>query len=244
MILKVDRVCKSFGQLVAVDNVSFQVEKGEVYGIAGPNGAGKSTLFNIISGIPYSADSGEVFFEGHAIHSMRPHLICRMGVARTFQRETVFDSLTVLQNVLVAAAYGRGLGVAADRHPIKESYVALQFVGLDRESERLARELSVYGKKRLMLASALATRPKMLLLDEPVAGLNHIEIQGFADMLKQISASGVTIILIEHVLSFLLSISHRVMILNEGKKLVEGYPLQIVSDERVRRAYLGGGRQT
>ncbi len=235
-ILVVDRVSKSFGRMRAVDSVSFAVTAGEIFGIAGPNGAGKTTLFNLISGIPYHADSGRILFQGHAIHGRLAHAICHMGLARTFQRETVFDTLTVLENVLVGAVFGRPL---PGRSSAEMATAALEQVGLAARKNEQARHLPLFDKKKLMLASALVTNPQLLLLDEPAAGLNHQEVEQTSAIIRDINTRGITVVLIEHVLPLLLTLSHRIMILNQGEKLLEGSPQEVVRDERVVEAYLG-----
>jgi branched-chain amino acid transport system ATP-binding protein len=236
-ILEVESVSKSFGSLKAVDDVSFSVERGSVFGIAGPNGAGKTTLFNIISGIPYRPDSGTISFDDHCIHAVRPHKICRLGLARTFQRETAFDSLTVAENVLIGAKYGDGSRRKGLSGKVRR---ALKYSGLESLSESEAGHLSLFEKKRLMLATALVAEPRLLLLDEPASGLTASEIEHFADFLRALNKNGITIILIEHVLPLLLSLSQRVMILDYGKKLMEDIPEKVVKDQRVVEAYLGG----
>lgn len=235
-MLVVDRVCKSFGRMRAVDSVSFVVSEGEIFGIAGPNGAGKTTLFNLISGIPYHADAGRVVFRGQPIHRRLAHSICHLGLARTFQRETVFETLTVLENVLVGAVFGRPL---PGRSRVEMAYDALEQVGLEARKDEQARHLPLFDKKKLMLASALVTNPCLLLLDEPAAGLNHQEVEQTSAIIRDINARGITIVLIEHVLPLLLTLSHRIMILNQGQKLLEGSPQEVVRDERVVEAYLG-----
>ena len=236
-VLVVDKVSKSFGKMRAVDNASFAVGENEVYGIAGPNGAGKSTLFNTISGIPYRPDTGQILFRGKAIQGVHPHVICHLGIARTFQQETVFDTLTVMQNVMVGAVFGHPANGSGT--PEEMAVAALKMVGLaDRQNEN-AWHLPLFDKKRLMLASALVTQPSLLLLDEPAAGLNRMEIQQTLDLIRSINREGITIILIEHVLPLLLTVSQRIMILSQGEKLVEAVPTEIVRDERVIEAYLG-----
>ena len=236
-LLAADKISKAFGRLAAVSEVSFEVEEGEIFGIAGPNGAGKTTLFNVISGLPYHADSGRIFFRGRNIESTPPHVICRLGLARTYQKETLFDTLSVLENVMVGAIYGRGEG---GRLSVEERAVeALEFVGLGDRMNDEALHLALFEKKLLMLASAIATRPKLLLLDEPVAGLNKPEMDRSVELFERIKATGTTIILIEHQLPLLLKASHRVMILNYGEKLTEGPPQEVVRNETVIEAYLG-----
>lgn len=234
-ILVVEQVCKSFGKMMVVNNVSFTVAENQIYGIAGPNGAGKTTLFNAISGIPFHPDSGRITFGGEAIHALQPHAIAHRGIARTFQRETVFESLTVLQNVVLGAVYGhQGSGNAEQK-----ALDALELVGLRDKTQESARDLPLFDKKRLMLATALVMQPKLLLLDEPAAGLNQLEIRQSIDLIRAINARGITIILIEHVLPLLLTLSERIMILNQGLKLVEGTPREVVSNPQVIEAYLG-----
>ena len=237
-ILVLEDIQKSFGRLMAVADVSFEVEEEEIFGIAGPNGAGKTTLFNVISGIPFHPDSGRIYFQEKQIQSTPAHVICHMGIARTFQRETVFETLSVLENVWVGAAYGHNGEGRSQRH--QRAGDVLEFVGLTKDLDREAGQLALFDKKLLMLASALVTRPKVLLLDEPAAGLSKAEIEQSAELFRSIQSQGIAIVLIEHVLPLLLSISDRVMILNEGQKLIEGLPGEVVKDERVIKAYLGG----
>ena len=241
-ILVVDAVCKSFGALRAVADVSLSVRQGEIFGIAGPNGSGKSTLFNIITSIPYAADSGKILFEGKAIQGKRPHNICRAGIARTFQRETAFDTLTTRENVRLGAVYGTpSLDAAMCRERARE---ALASVGIaETNFERPAAELSVFDKKRLMLASALATGPKLLLMDEPASGLTSPEIDETIDIIRRVNEDGVTVLVIEHVLPLLLTVSHRLMVLNKGEILVTGAPDDVVRDPLVVEAYLGSRKR-
>jgi branched-chain amino acid transport system ATP-binding protein len=236
-ILTVVGVTKTFGKLTAVDDVSFEIRENEIFGVAGPNGAGKTTLFNVISGLPYHADAGRIEFRGEAVHAKPPNQICLLGLARTFQRETVFETLTVLENVLVGAVFGR---LARDAKRAEEvSLEALEFVGLVHKAKQQAIHLPLFEKKLLMLASALATRPKLLLLDEPASGLNQPEMDRSAELFECINNQGIAIILIEHQLPLLLRVSRRVLILNSGQKLMEGSPEAVVKDERVIKAYLG-----
>lgn len=241
-ILIVEDACKLFGSLRAVDNVSFGVEAGEIFGIAGPNGSGKSTLFNIITSIPFPADAGRIVFDGRAIHRMRANQICRAGVARTFQKETAFDSLSTFDNVVLGSVYGLGRAGAGGEAG-EAAREALVFVGIeDDQFHRPAGELSVFDKKRLMLASALATRPRVLLLDEPASGLTQPEIDQTIELVRRVNGEGVTVLLIEHVLPLLLSVSNRLMVLNQGQELVTGDPDAVMRDERVVEAYLGSSR--
>jgi branched-chain amino acid transport system ATP-binding protein len=237
-ILRCEGVAKAFGALRAVDGVSFAVEAGETFGIAGPNGSGKSTLFNVITGVPYPADAGRIIFEGRRIEHMAPHRICRAGIARTFQRDAAFPALTVRQNVRLAAVYGR----PAERHPAAGTMAEelLAFVGIaEHVYERPAGEVSSFDRKKLMIASALATAPRLLLLDEPASGLTKPEIGVLISLIRKLKGQGVTVLVIEHVLSMLLTLSERLMVLNQGQVLTIGRPDEVVRDPGVVEAYLG-----
>lgn len=234
-LLVVDNVAKSFGALRAVDGISFSVEAGEIFGIAGPNGSGKSTLFNIITGIPHRPDSGRILFDGAEVQGRPAHMIARRGLARSFQRETSFDSLSVWENVLMGASRSRSK--ASNEDAVAE---ALTLVGFERsEFGRSAQELSVYQRKALMLASAVVMAPKMLLLDEPASGLTQPEIRRMVELVRTIAARGITILLIEHVLTFLIALSQRLLVLNQGRVLALGAPETVIRDPRVVEAYLG-----
>ena len=241
-ILNVKNVSKFFGKLKAVDHISFNIIENDIFGIAGPNGAGKTTLFNVITNIPYHADSGKILFKGKSIEFLNPSTICHLGIARTFQKEAVFPSLSVKENILIGAAFGKGIKVKMKDEQMEKIYEVLKFVGISTSKfNQNAKDLPLFEKKKLMIASALITNPKILLLDEPVSGLNKIEIKQCLDLVKKINKNGITIVLIEHVLSFLVEVSDKIMILNEGKKLVEGKPNKVLNDKRVIEAYLGGG---
>lgn len=240
-LLQVEGVCKAFGSLKAVDEVSFSVAPGEIFGIAGPNGSGKSTLFNLITGIPFGPDRGRIVFDGTDVHGLSGHAIARLGLARTFQRETSFDGLTVFENVLIGASYGKPDRPAAVARDVAAE--AIEFVGLQRASfGRLAGELSVFDRKCLMLATAIAMEPKMLLLDEPASSLTRPEIETSIGLIRRTAARGITIVLIEHVLTFLMSLSQHLMVLNQGRVLAAGDPAAVIADERVVEAYLGTRR--
>lgn len=240
VLLKTVGVSKYFGKLEAVSDVSFEVKQGEIFGIAGPNGAGKSTLFNAISGIPYHANSGKILFKGHEIQKAPPHVICHSGIARTFQKETVFETLSVMENMFVASAFSKHYAGSSEKQRHERGLEILDFIGLGHCRDREAVHLSLLEKKLLMLATALVTQPTLLLLDEPASGLTPEEIRHLDGLLHKLNEKGITIVLIEHVLHLLLGVSERVMILNEGRKLVESTPDEIVHNEQVIKAYLGG----
>lgn len=237
-LLVVNSTVKSFGALRAVDQVSFTVESGEIFGIAGPNGSGKSTLFNVISGIPFGPDAGRVVLDGRDLAGLKGHQIARLGLARTFQRETSFDTLSLFDNALMGATYG--LGGRGSGRASQATVEALEFAGFDRQRfDRPASELSVYDRKCLMLATALAMSPRLLMLDEPASGLTRPEIETLIALIRRIAERGITILLIEHVLTVLLALSQRLMVLNQGRVLVLGDPDSVVRDPEVIRAYLG-----
>lgn len=240
-LLELDDVAKSFGSLKAVDGVTFKVEAGEIFGIAGPNGSGKSTLFNVITGIPFGPDRGTIRFDGEEIQGRSGNGIARRGLARTFQRETSFDGLTVFENALMGASFGAGKMPAAQAR--EATAEALTFVGFDTAAfGRLAGELSVYQRKCLMLATAIAMKPKMLLLDEPASSLTKPEIEASVELIRRIAQRGITILLIEHVLTFLMSLSQHLLVLNQGRMLALGEPRAVIEDPKVVEAYLGTRR--
>ncbi|MDQ6434846.1 ABC transporter ATP-binding protein [Mesorhizobium sp. LHD-90] len=240
-LLELDDVSKAFGSLKAVDGVSFKVEAGEIFGIAGPNGSGKSTLFNVITGIPFGPDRGTIRFDGTPIQGLRGHRIARLGLARTFQRETSFDGLTVFENALMGSSFGAASQPSASAR--EAAAEALEFVGLGAENfGRPAGELSVFQRKCLMLATAIAMKPKMLLLDEPASSLTKPEIDSTIELIRRTAARGITILLIEHVLTFLMSLSQHLLVLNQGTMLALGEPRTVIADERVIEAYLGTRR--
>lgn len=238
-LLVVENLVKSFGALRAVDDVSLAVAEGEVLGIAGPNGSGKSTLFNAITGIPYRPTSGRVSFAGSRIDTLPAHHVARAGIARTFQTETDFETLSVLDNVLVALVAAKPAAGHAERMRLAEA--ALGFLGFEGDLRRPAGEISVFDRKILMLATAMALEPRMLLLDEPASGLSRPEVLKTVELIRRINAAGVTIMVIEHVISLLLSVSDRLIVLNFGTKLAEGDPQAVVRDPAVVSAYVGAG---
>ncbi|MDQ0394459.1 ABC transporter ATP-binding protein [Labrys monachus] len=236
-ILSATNVSKSFGGLRAVRDVSFEVRPGEMFGIAGPNGSGKSTLFNIITGIPFGPTSGEVRFKGERIDGRPAYAIARAGLCRTFQKDAEFPDLSAADSLEISAVYNGRVDRRTAARRADEAFALVAFDGGRRDM--LSSELSVFEKKQLMIASALVSRPAVLMLDEPASGLTRPEIEQLDALLRNVNASGVTILLIEHVLALLLSVSQRLLILNQGEVLAEGEPSAVVRRPDVVEAYLG-----
>ncbi len=233
-LLEVKGVSKNFGGLRAVSQVSFDLEEGEILGIIGPNGAGKTTLFNALTGF-YRPDEGEVWFKGENLINLRPHQICQRGMVRTFQIVKPFLQLTVLDNVIVAALNRVGAVGSATEKARK----VIEFVGLKEKTETLATGLTLAHRKRLELARALATEPKLLLLDEVMAGLTPTEVDELIQLLREVNQQGITILMIEHVMRGVMALSKRVVVLNYGEKIAEGSPEEVVKNRQVIEAYLG-----
>ena len=236
-ILQVEKIIKSFGGLMALWEVNFEILKGEIFGVIGPNGSGKTTLFNVITGF-LKANSGKVTFIGKDITSLPPHQICRQGIARIFQLVKPFAQLTVLQNVMVGGMYGRN-STSHIRQAKEKGTEILHFVGLGNKMGIIASQLTMAERKRLELARALAAHPQLLLLDELMAGLNSTETEVAMELVKKIRDSGITVIMVEHIMKAVLGISDRVMVLNVGEKIAEGPPKEVVKNQQVIEAYLG-----
>ena len=235
-VLKLMNVSKSFGSLVAVNDISFEVKKGEIFGIAGPNGAGKTTLFNCITATPFNADSGNIFLEDKNIKDLQPYNICQLGIARTFQKPESFKSFTIEENVEIGLIFGKKY---KDPDPEDKIRQILEFVNLYDIKDEQADDLSLYEIKMLMLASALTTDPKILMLDEPVGGLNKSEINLMRSKLEELKKKGLTIIIVEHIMTFLMNCSDRLLIMDAGKKIAEGLCSVVANHEEVIRVYFG-----
>jgi branched-chain amino acid transport system ATP-binding protein len=234
-VLSVDRVSKHFGGVLAINHLSFDVYPGEVVGLMGPNGAGKTTLLNVIAGV-YKPDSGTITFRGRKITGLPPHEICHLGIARTYQIPQPFGNLTAMQNVLLSATYSRRQSKDAAE---AEAARIIDHLKLTEMKDTLAKNLVVVTLKRLELARTLASNPMLLLMDEVAAGLNESEIPQVLDILKEIRKTGITVILIEHIMKVMVEAVDRIVVIDKGGKIAEGVPKEIMKNEKVIEAYLG-----
>jgi len=232
--LKIENLSKSFGGLMAVNRVTFQVEEGEIVGLIGPNGSGKTTIFNLISGF-LTPDTGSIWLGEESLLGLKPHQICRRGIGRTFQIVKPFSNLTVMRNVR-AAIFNREREISKAN---RQSDRWLEFVGLRSKRDELAANLTLMERKRLELARSLATHPKFLLLDEVMAGLTPVEQKQMIELVKKIREGGITVIVIEHAMRIIMTLSDRIIVLCFGEIIAEGDPRNVAQDPNVIKSYLG-----
>lgn len=237
-ILEGKKIVKRFTGLLAVNNVDFHIEPNEILGLIGPNGAGKTTLVNVIAGI-YPPSQGNVRFKGRTISGKNPHNIGRLGISRTFQVVKPFPGMTVKENAAVGAMFGAGGKHNSAKGAIQKAEEILEFVGLAEQMNKNADQLNVPSRKRLEMAKALAMEPEVILFDEVMAGLNFSEIDQAVALIKKIRESGVTILIIEHVMRAIKNVCDRIFVLHHGEKIADGPVTEVLNDENVIKAYLG-----
>jgi branched-chain amino acid transport system ATP-binding protein len=238
VLLEGKGISKSFGGLSALANVHFTVSEGELLGLIGPNGAGKTTLFDIITGVTLPSQ-GKISFDGEDISCKRADVICRKGISRTYQLVRTFQGLTVLENALVGRFFGSRNRIPQGVAPIKEVYGWLEFLEIQEKANQVVDNLSMADRKKVEIARALATSPKLLLIDEVMAGLNPTELKWMMQIIQKIREKGITVLMIEHQMRAVMNLSDRVLVLHHGNMIAEGAPQEVVNNEVVIKAYLG-----
>jgi len=236
MLLEVSNISKHFGGLQVLQDISFTLNEGEILGLIGPNGAGKSTMFNVITGV-YRPDAGQILFRGKSLVRLKPHQVCRRGVARTFQLVRICPTMTVLENVLVGAIYGRSGG---RKKALDEALECLELLNLSEAKDTISAHLTYSDRRLIEIARAIAARPGLALLDEPLAGLNPAETEKIMDVIQNIRKTrGISIIWIEHKMDAVFNLCDRIVVLDYGKKIAEGKSKEIATNKKVVEAYLG-----
>lgn len=252
MLVKVEKLTKSFGGLTAIDDVDLDIEKGKITAIIGPNGAGKSTFFNLVSGF-HPPSAGRIVFNNHDITKLAPNRVAELGIGRTFQTTNLFAQATVLDNVMIGHRLRTKSGLfdailrtkrekREEKECLEKAIEALDFVGVSHLSYEPVALISQEAQKRVAFALALATSPELVLLDEPAAGVNPDETDGLAELIEKMAHNGITVCLIEHKMQMIMNLADKIMVLNHGKKIAEGTPKQISNHEEVIEAYLGGSK--
>jgi len=237
VLLEVNNLTKRFGGLVAVNELSFHVNEQDILGLIGPNGAGKTTVFNLITGV-LKPDKGNIIFQGEDITKSRPYEICKKGIARTHQLCKPFLNQTVLQNALVGRFFGH-VNKVSDEEALEDVTHLLKMLNLYEKKDQLVKNLSILERKNVELLRALATKPTLLLLDEPAGGLNPKELSSFMDTVREINRKGITICIVEHVMKVVTGLCNRVVVIHHGEKISEGTPTEVANDLNVIKAYLG-----
>lgn len=237
-VLQLQELSKTFNGICALSNIDFTINEGEIVGLVGPNGAGKTTLFNLISG-RLSPSSGKILFEGKDITGFKPHAVCKLGISRTFQSSRPFSGMNTLHNVLAGQIFGKGFSLYARPEDEQMAHELLDIVGIAHKADSLAADLTLSEQRRLDLARALATRPKLLLLDEVAAGFSPVLVKQAIKLINRVRERGVTLLIIDHFLNLSLKVADRLLVLDHGEKIAEGPPNIVMKNREVLRAYLG-----